>query len=127
MWRAVTIKIHGLRIGVMTRVKLGATRGATAPVRVCFCRAIVPIPAPKPRFRRERFIVRPEADRGNDVTLTLNSNIQEAAEKQLAGYKGAVVVMDSKTGAILAMASSPNYDANDVEDFLDTSADDDTS
>ncbi|WP_455164079.1 FtsW/RodA/SpoVE family cell cycle protein [Slackia exigua] len=63
---------------------------------------------------------------GNDVTLTLNSNIQEAAEKQLAGYKGAVVVMDPKTGAILAMASSPNYDANDVEDLLDTSADDDT-
>ena len=39
---------------MMTRVKLGVTRGAAAPVRAFSSRATVPIPAPKPRFRREK-------------------------------------------------------------------------
>lgn len=55
---------------------------------------------------------------GNDVTLTLNSNIQQAAQDALNGYSGAVVVMDPKTGAILAMASSPTYDASEFESIL---------
>lgn len=57
---------------------------------------------------------------GNDVTLTLNSTIQREAQEQLAesGFKGAIVVMDPKTGAVLAMASNPTYDNNDVDDLL---------
>ena len=50
---------------------------------------------------------------GNDVTLTLNSKIQQAAQDALAGRKGACVVMDPDTGAILAMASAPTYNAAD--------------
>ncbi len=50
---------------------------------------------------------------GNDVTLTLNSKIQQAAQDALAGYAGACVVMDPETGAILGMASAPTYDAAD--------------
>lgn len=56
---------------------------------------------------------------GNDVTLTLNSKIQQAAQDVLAGRKGAVVVMDPETGAVLAMASAPTYNAADVETLLE--------
>ncbi len=59
---------------------------------------------------------------GNDVKLTINSTVQKAAEKALNGYKGACVVMDPETGAVLAMASSPTYDAADVEDILSNSS-----
>ena len=55
---------------------------------------------------------------GNDVTLTINTEVQKAAESALSGRKGACVVLDSSTGAVMAMASSPTYDVNDVEDIL---------
>ena len=64
--------------------------------------------------------------KGGAVSLTLNPAAQKAAIEALGNQRGAVVAVNPKTGAILAMASSPNYDANDVEDLLDTSADDDT-
>lgn len=56
---------------------------------------------------------------GNDVALTLNSKIQQAAQDALAGRTGACVVMDPDTGAILAMASSPTYDAADFETVIE--------
>ena len=59
---------------------------------------------------------------GNDVVLTINSNIQRAAQNALAGYTGACIVMDPETGAILAMASSPTYNANDFASVLAASA-----
>lgn len=59
---------------------------------------------------------------GNDVTLTINSKVQEAAQEAIAGYKGACVVIDPTTGAILAMASSPTYDANNVETVMEAAA-----
>ena len=49
---------------------------------------------------------------GNDVHLTLKPAIQRLALDQLAGRCGAVVVLDAKTGAVYAMASSPTYNAN---------------
>ena len=55
---------------------------------------------------------------GNDVVLTIDSNIQRAAQNALAGYTGACVVLDPKTGAVLAMASSPTYDAADYASVL---------
>lgn len=55
---------------------------------------------------------------GNDVTLTLNSKIQQAAQDVLAGERGACVVMDPQTGAVFALASSPTYDAADVENVI---------
>ena len=59
---------------------------------------------------------------GNDVVLTLDSTIQQAAQDALSGYTGACVVIDPKTGAILAMASSPTYDAADFDAVLDAAA-----
>lgn len=54
---------------------------------------------------------------GEDVTLTLDCRIQEAAEEALAnplknrkGVPGAAVVLDPRDGAILALASHPPFD-----------------
>jgi peptidoglycan glycosyltransferase len=52
---------------------------------------------------------------GDNVVLTLRPSIQRLALDQLAGRCGAVVVLDTKTGAVLAMASSPTYNANLIE------------
>ncbi|HEY3578642.1 MAG TPA: penicillin-binding protein 2 [Gaiellaceae bacterium] len=49
---------------------------------------------------------------GDNVVLTLRPDIQRLAQDQLAGRCGAVVVLDTRTGAVVAMASSPTYNAN---------------
>ena len=59
---------------------------------------------------------------GNDVTLTINSKIQKAAQNAIAGFKGACVVIDPSTGAVLAMASSPTYDAANIENVIKKAA-----
>jgi peptidoglycan glycosyltransferase len=46
---------------------------------------------------------------GDDVVLTIDSRVQKAAEKALAGHRGAVVAIDPTTGAVLALASSPAF------------------
>ena len=60
------------------------------------------------------------AQNGSDLTLTLDTTIQYYLEKGLdtmtdkfAAANGATgIIMDAKTGGILAMASSPSYDLN---------------
>lgn len=59
---------------------------------------------------------------GNSVELSLNSTVQSAAQKALEGYTGACVVMNPKTGAVLAMASSPTYNAADFESVIKSAA-----
>lgn len=49
---------------------------------------------------------------GQPLQLTLDLKLQKAAELALAGRRGAAVVMDTKTGAILAIASAPTFDPN---------------
>jgi penicillin-binding protein A len=50
--------------------------------------------------------------KGGTVSLTIMRQAQEEAAKQLGDKKGAVVALDPRTGAILAMYSSPSYDPN---------------
>lgn len=50
---------------------------------------------------------------GKPLTLTIDLDIQIAAEQALQGYNGAVVAMDPRTGEILAMVSRPIFDPND--------------
>jgi penicillin-binding protein 2 len=60
------------------------------------------------------------AEPGHNVLLTLDLSVQQAAEQALRNapvtytgpVRGAVVVMDVRTGDILAMASSPTLDPN---------------
>ncbi len=65
---------------------------------------------------RERVVT--EARRGPDLEVTIDLDIQKAVEKQLEGEKGACVVMDPRTGAILAYASAPTFDPNEFVPFL---------
>ena len=48
--------------------------------------------------------------KGNDVYLTIDSNLQIYAEKLIKGLVGTIICMDPETGEVLAMASSPDYD-----------------
>jgi penicillin-binding protein 2 len=49
---------------------------------------------------------------GMDIYLTIDLDVQKAAEEALGDRSGAVVAMDPNTGEILALASHPNYDPN---------------
>ena len=49
---------------------------------------------------------------GQDLKLTIDLDIQMAAEKALQGKTGAIVAMDPHTGEILAMVSRPTFDPN---------------
>jgi peptidoglycan glycosyltransferase len=49
---------------------------------------------------------------GASLQLTINAKAQEAASKALGNQRGAVVALDPRTGAILALVSHPEYDPN---------------
>jgi peptidoglycan glycosyltransferase len=51
---------------------------------------------------------------GGTLVLTLDRATQEAAEQALGGSKGAVVALDPRTGAVLAMTTFPRYDPNQL-------------
>ena len=53
-----------------------------------------------------------QAKAGNDLHLTIDLDIQMAAEKALGKRNGAIVAIDPKNGAILAMVSHPTFDPN---------------
>jgi penicillin-binding protein 2 len=50
---------------------------------------------------------------GKDLHLTIDLDLQMAAERALEGKNGAIVAMDPHTGEILAMASRPTFDPNE--------------
>jgi len=73
--------------------------------------------------RVRRIVAQGEPRAGKDVVLTIDMDVQKVAEKALAdalaeahsqGYTkaraGAAVVLDVKTGGVIAMASAPSYD-----------------
>jgi penicillin-binding protein 2 len=47
---------------------------------------------------------------GNNIVLTINWQAQKIADSLLRGYKGAFVLLNADTGAVLAMASAPSFD-----------------
>jgi penicillin-binding protein 2 len=49
---------------------------------------------------------------GRAVTLTLDLDLQRAAEEALGEQTGAVVALDPRTGAVLALVSHPAFDPN---------------
>ena len=49
---------------------------------------------------------------GQDLRLTIDLDVQMAAEKAMEGKIGSIVAMDPHTGEILAMVSRPTYDPN---------------
>ena len=51
---------------------------------------------------------------GLDVRLSLDLDLQTAADGLLKGHRGALVLLNAHTGEVLAMASSPTFDANQL-------------
>jgi peptidoglycan glycosyltransferase/penicillin-binding protein 2 len=66
-------------------------------------------------------IIKPEKiDERLNVKLTIDYNIQKIVEASMANLQvtGAVVVQNVCTGEIVAMASKPDFDQNNVSDYL---------
>lgn len=60
---------------------------------------------------------------GENLVLTLDLDVQKAAERSLSQYRAAAaVVLDVKTGRILAMVSRPGYDPNAMSGSLSSEA-----
>ena len=55
--------------------------------------------------------------KGNDLVLGMEVSTQKVAEEEFAGKRGALVAIDPKTGEIIAMVSSPDYDLNQFSFF----------
>lgn len=55
------------------------------------------------------------------ISLTIDYHVQEIAEKVMDNYSinGAAIIADCRSGEILAMASRPNYDADNLTEYLD--------
>ena len=61
-----------------------------------------------------------QSERGNDVKLTVDADVQQAAYDALGDRRGAAVVLDASTGAVLAMVSRPSFDPNVIEKDWET-------
>ena len=68
------------------------------------------------RFRNTYYrLLGQDRQKGGDVVLTLDSSLQKLAEDLLGSRRGAVVLLDCRTGALRAAASSPRYDPNNLD------------
>lgn len=54
-----------------------------------------------------------EAKQGPDLVLALDLEVQRECARQLQGLRGACVVLDPRTGDVLALASAPGFDPNE--------------
>ena len=69
-----------------------------------------------------RTIKQTEPQPGAQVYTTLDRRIQEAAERALEGHAGAVVVMDPRSGDVLAMVSAPAFEVDRFTSTIDRAA-----
>jgi penicillin-binding protein 2 len=66
-----------------------------------------------------RVLSRTPPSSGQNLILTLDARLQSVAETAMAGRRGAVVALDPRTGAVLALASTPTYDPNAFVNGID--------
>lgn len=71
------------------------------------------------RFLQDEIGVREAPRAGDRVYLTIDLDLQKAAERAFPGRAGAVVVMDVHTGRILALTSTPSFNPNMVTGYFD--------
>jgi peptidoglycan glycosyltransferase len=57
--------------------------------------------------------------KGDNLELTIDASLQQDVAAILAGRIGAGIVLDPRTGAVLAMVSTPSYNPNDLTSNLD--------
>jgi penicillin-binding protein 2 len=56
---------------------------------------------------------------GNNLTLTIDSRLQEVADQAFGQYRGALVAIEPKSGEVLAFISKPGFDPNLFIDGID--------
>lgn len=59
---------------------------------------------------------------GADIHLTLDIDLQQAAEQALGDFRGAIVALDPRDGAVLALASQPGFNPNALVQGIDREA-----
>jgi Cell division protein FtsI/penicillin-binding protein 2 len=64
------------------------------------------------RGRQVKTLGLKEPVNGKDLRLTIDIDLQSAADKALENKRGAIIAMDPGTGEILALSSSPGFDPN---------------
>jgi cell division protein FtsW (lipid II flippase) len=64
---------------------------------------------------------------GLNVRLSLDLGLQKQADESLARFRGAVVLMNARSGEILVMASHPTYDPNKLDEIGNSLAKDENS
>ncbi len=72
--------------------------------------------------RSVRFVQQTEPHPGAQVVTTVDRRIQEAAERAMEGHAGAVVVMDPRSGDVLALVSTPAFEIDRFTGTIDRSA-----
>jgi penicillin-binding protein 2 len=50
--------------------------------------------------------------KGRDLVLSVDADVQRVAEAELKNFRGAAVAIEPKTGEVLALVSSPDFDLN---------------
>jgi penicillin-binding protein 2 len=70
--------------------------------------------------RAVRTLARTAPVAGNNLTLTIDVELQRIAEQAFGDRKGALVAIEPSTGGILALVAVPNYDPNLFVDGIDT-------
>jgi len=70
--------------------------------------------------RAVRSLSRTPPIQGSDLTLTLDTKLQEIAEKAFGDRRGALVAIDPTSGGVLALVSMPTYDPNLFVDGIRT-------
>lgn len=60
----------------------------------------------------KKVLIEHEVQNGKDIKLTIDAKAQKTAFDSLGGKAGSTVATTPKTGALLALASSPSYDPN---------------
>ena len=101
------------------RAAAASSRSSTRSCRARTARSATPSPAagrcPPPAPPRQPAVP------GSDVELTIDRDIQWAAQnaitdqvKESKADRGYVIVQDTRTGQVLAMANSPGFDPNDL-------------
>lgn len=56
--------------------------------------------------------------KGNDISITIDIDLQQAAEEALGDNKGALVALEVKTGEVLVLASKPDFDLNNLSPYI---------
>jgi penicillin-binding protein 2 len=68
--------------------------------------------------RELRLLQEKPPEKGEDITLSIDIALEEAAEKAFEGRAGAMVAISPQTGEVLGLLSSPSFDPNDFAEGI---------